>query len=381
MQATVYSLERLRCNLCGQIFTAQQPEDVGADKYDETVSSMVALLKYGTGLPFNRIELMQKQLGVPLPASNQWELVEEAAELVKPVMDEMIRQAATGKVLHTDDTSMRILKLERPPDDERTGVFTTGLISVDDDRTVALFFTGRQHAGENLADVLQKRSRELGPPIQMSDALSRNAPKLTDGAEVLLANCLAHGRRNFVDVAKNFPTECRHVLEQLGLVYAVDARARAQGLDARARLKMHQAESQPVMKALHQWLNKELDEKRIEPNSSLGKAVKYLLRHWKPLTLFLREAGAPLDNNICERALKTTVLHRKNALFYKTANGAEVGDAFMSLIHTCRLNDVNPFDYLNGLQRRPLEVQAEPAAWMPWNYRARLCQPTVSIAG
>jgi hypothetical protein len=78
---------------------------------------------------------------------------------------------------------------------------------------------------------------------------------------------------------------------------------------------------------------------------------------------------AVLDNNVVERALKKAILHRKNALFYKTMNGARVGDLFMSLIHTCELNRVNPFDYLTELLRHPAEVAVRPAEWMPWNCR------------
>ena len=90
------------------------------------------------------------------------------------------------------------------------------------------------------------------------------------------------------------------------------------------------------------WLEAQLTERRTEPNSGLGQAIGYLLRHWLPLTLFLRTAGAPLDNNIVERALKRAVLHRKNALYYRTLHGAEVGDLFMSLIHTCQLCGTTP---------------------------------------
>jgi transposase len=91
-----------------------------------------------------------------------------------------------------------------------------------------------------------------------------------------------------------------------------------------------------------------------------------------PLTLFLRQAGAPLDNNLCERALKKAILHRKNALFYKTLNGAHVGDLFMSLIYTCQLNRANPFDYLTQLQRHADALSNGPQRWMPWNYRDAL---------
>ena len=95
-------------------------------------------------------------------------------------------------------------------------------------------------------------------------------------------------------------------------------------------------------------------------------------KHWQELTLFLRKAGAPLDNNLCEQVLKKAILHRKNALFYKTAKGAHVGDTFMSLIHTCCLVGTNPFDYLTTLQHHATELSSKPHEWMPWNYRDTL---------
>ena len=110
----------------------------------------------------------------------------------------------------------------------------------------------------------------------------------------------------------------------------------------------------------------------MEPNSALGKAISYLLRHWEKLTLFLRVAGAPLDNNVCERALKKAIRHRRNSLFYKTPHGAHVGDMFMSLIATCELCAANPFDYLTELDRHAARAASNPAAWMPWNYRGTL---------
>jgi len=128
------------------------------------------------------------------------------------------------------------------------------------------------------------------------------------------------------------------------------------------------------MDALHERLETRLSERKTEPNSGLGQAIRYLLRHWQPLTLFLRQAGAPLDNNQVERSLKRAVLHRKNALFYRTLNRAQVGDLFMSLIHTCQLCGVNSFDYLTELHRHVRELTANPAEWMPWNYRETLAR-------
>jgi len=378
LEATVFEMERLRCNACGEVFTADEPETAGPAKYDETAVAMIALLKYGTGVPFKRLERLQEHLGMPLPATTQWDLMAAAAKLIRPVLEELIRQAAQGSVMHNDDTSMRILRLTREPGDKRTGTFTSGIVSIVGAWTLALFFTGWKHAGENIAEVLKQRARELPAPIQMCDALSRNTPK---GVETLLANCLAHGRRQVVEVVDNFPEECRYVLETLGGVYHYDALAREQELSPEDRLRFHQEHSGPLMKGLHEWMEAQLAEHKTEPNSGLGKAISYLLNHWPKLTLFLRQPGAPLDNNIVERALKKAILNRKNAFFYKTLNGAGVGDLFMSLIHTCELNGANPFDYLSELQRHSEELKRSPPEWMPWNYRetlARLATPAAA---
>ena len=182
----------------------------------------------------------------------------------------------------------------------------------------------------------------------------------------------AHARRKYVELTETFPAEVRFVLETLREVYITDARARNQGLNPDQRLLLHQNESAPRMAALEGWMQAQFAQKIIEPNSSLGAAILYMQKRWSQLTLFLRTPGAPLDNNVSERALKKAILHRKNSLFYRTLAGAHVGDVFMSLIHTAELNHIAPFDYLVALQRHAAEVAANPAAWMSWNYQATL---------
>ena len=312
------------------------------------------------------------------------------AERAEPTFDELIRQAAQGDVVYNDDTGVKILEMmgerarqaalaEAAGEDEaadsaegsaeRTGMFTSGIVSTGEGHKIALFLSGRQHAGENLKDVLTQRAADLPPPIQMCDALSRNRP---GELATILANCLAHGRQQFVDVADRFPEECRHVLEAIAVIYHNDALARERNLSPEERLLFHQTESGPTMEDLHVWLGQQFEERLVEPNSALGKAIAYLLRHWKELTLFLRVPGAPLDNNLCEQVLKKSILHRKNALFYKTSRGAHVGDILMSLIGTCELCGANSFDYLTALDRHTSEAAKNPQGWMPWNYRETL---------
>ena len=237
---------------------------------------------------------------------------------------------------------------------------------------IALYFTGPNHAGDNLAQVLEQRASGLSPPIQMCDALSRNLPP---GFVTLLANCLAHARRNFLDLVPSFPEECRVVIEHLAEVYHYDDKTKKQGLSAEQRLQFHQNHSGPVMAKLKEWLNSQLNEHLVEPNSSMGKAIAYMLNHWEPLTLFLRVPGAPLDNSLCEQILKRAILHRKGSLFFKTQHGAYIGDLFMSLIHTCTLNRVNPFHYLVALQKHSSELFKNPTRWLPWNYQQAATNP------
>ena len=227
LAATVYSLERLRCGACGQVFTAQEPEGVGPEKYDETAAAMIAQLKYGSGMPFYRLEKLEAQLGIPLPAATQWEIVEEAAELIQPARDELIRQAAQGEVLHNDDTSMRVLKLKREPGDERTGVFTSGIVSTGagpEDRAVlhrppACGREPRRGAEAAGGGAARPRFR----CVTRCRATCRSCPRewrfCWRTAWLMEEDSLWKWRQNF-------PGECRYVLETLGQVYGHDAEAR-----------------------------------------------------------------------------------------------------------------------------------------------------------
>jgi hypothetical protein len=335
---------------------------------------MLVIMRYGAGLPMYRMDKWQLYFGVPLPAATQWELIVETSKAPHLIYDALILAAAQGQLVHNDDTPMRVQSLSQEiasqgENAERTGIFTTAIIARVGDIHIALFFTGHRHAGENLGQVLQLRSGELEKPLQMCDALSHNKPK---EAETDLCNCLGHARRNFVDQIENFPEECRHVIESFRQIYHHDAQTKELKLTDVERLAFHQEHSRPVMDQLKAWMQEQIDQKRVEPNSGLGQAIRYMLKHWHPLTRFLEVAGAPLDNNICERALKMAILHRKNSLFYKTLRGAQVGDIFMSLLHTCQLNGVNPFDYLMALVEHAPRVEQDPAQWLPWNYHQAL---------
>lgn len=369
LTAKEYELERLRCSSCGAVLTAPLPADAPREKYDDRAKVLVAVLKYGYGMPFYRLGQLQGHLGVPLPPATQWQLVEEVANAVFPVYRTLRHMAAQAQVLYADDSPIRILSLmaenQREPEPERKGMRTTVLIADLGDHSVYLYESGRRHAGDHLGELLERRPRELGPPIQMTDALASNT---RHGFPVHVTHCLLHARRLFFEIQDFFPDICGRVMEAIAQIYHFEDRAIKLGLKPDQRLAFHQQHSGPVLEGLKSWLEEQWDQKQMEPNSSLGKATRYLLGHWEPLTGFLRIPGAPLDNNVSEQSLKLPILNRKNSYFFKTQNGADVGSVLMSLIQTAIQAEVNPVEYLVTLLEQARQVRKEPQLWLPWNY-------------
>ena len=369
--ATRYEQAVLRCSSCQQRFTAPLPDGVPAEKYDATADVAMVMAKYAAGLPFHRLACLQQSWGVPLPASVQWERCEVVADALLPVYRHLRQQAAQADVLISDDTRVQILSCEaetqqRAAADQRCGLHTTGLVAQSPEsgrHAVVLYTSGRRHAGENMGDLLRARPKELGPPFQVGDALAAN---WSHGIPVIAVKCLAHARRQFTDIEDLFPPECRHVREVFATVYGYEAEAKA--MTPEKRLAHHQQYSAPVMERLRHWIDEQFQQRRVEPNSALGKALAYLQRHWTGLTQFLFHRSAPLDSNAVERALKRVVLHRKNALFFRTEHGAAVGDILMSVIETCRVNGIRAGEYLLQVMRNRRAVWEDPIRWLPWGY-------------
>ena len=242
-------------------------------------------------------------------------------------------------------------------------MFTTGIISKYRGHEIALFMNGTQHAGENLSDILKNREKGKEAIIQMCDGLALNIPK---SFSTILCNCLSHGFRKFNEIKEYFSEECIKIMKLIGEVY--ENNEKTISMTNKERLQYHKKYSQGVMDELKQYMALLLDERSVEPNSELGKAIVYMQKRWPQLTRFLSVSGAPIDNNIVERALKIAIRNRKAAMFYKTEYSAQIGGMITSLIYTCTLADANPYEYLTQLQRNKKHVHKAPSEWMPWNY-------------
>ncbi len=201
----------------------------------------------------------------------------------------------------------------------------------------------------------------------MSDALSSHNAEET---ALIRCHCLAHGRRKFSELDEVFPTESAVVVTALKDVFDHEEYARTEQMTAQDRLTYHQRKSGPIMKKLKRWLDRQTAQRLVEPNSSLGKAIAYMVEHGDTLTRFLHHPGAPLENNVAERALKLAIRQRKNSLFYATEHSAYIASILTSVIATCVQAGVNAVGYLVAVQEHRRQVFANPGAWLPWNYQA-----------
>ena len=374
-------MERLRCNACQAYQTATPSADVIADgevgqHYGYSARALMCLNKFYMGAPYARQDSLQTLLGEPISASSLFDQCEQVANAAQPVFKVLCRLTGNAELILLDDTRNHILDQQggiQKPDrrsgmlKSRTGVYSSGVLGLlPDGQQTALFETTIGHAGEWLDSLLVHRDPDAPPIKLMSDALSSNTPTQVDNA--IIGLCNVHARREFADLIVNFRSEVIGQLADYAQIWENEQKVKEAKLSPEARRDYHHKHSLPVMQTMKGWGQKQLDTETVEENSGLGKAIRYFLNHYHGLTRFCFEVNMPLDNNAMEALLKIIIRNRKNAMFFKTQVGAAIGDVLTSLIATCHLNGVNPYDYLIQLQRHWEAAKVEPLKWLPWNY-------------
>lgn len=384
-QSEQHVMERLRCNACGLYFTAPLPVDVLRDgganqKYGYSARSIMGISKFGMGSPYYRQESMQDLLGVPITASSVFDQIEHLSNALYLVFKHLYLLAANAAHYYLDDTTNRILEIKpiikkqrnSNKKKERTGVYTSGLIArLETGQQITLFETNIGYAGEFIDLILQPRDTSKPPPILMCDGLSSNKPS---NIHSKISLCNSHGRRQFYDVMSHFPEEVDYILDRYGVIWHNNSVAIDKKLSDADRLIYHREHSLPIMEEILIWGQSMLQsngqqQAKVEENSGLGKAIRYFIKHYDGLVMFCHVAGAQIDNNKMEAALKLVVRNRKNANFYKTQAGASIGDVIMSMIATCAQSGVNAFEYFNLVQRENQKIIDNPEKYLPWNYQ------------
>lgn len=379
--STKHIRERLRCNACGEYFTAELPQEVKNDggednHYTYSAKAIMAIYRYFGGLPLHRQESINHLLGVPVNASTILDQVEKVSDAGNVIFNHLKKLAADAFSYQLDDTTNRILDagIVMLPDrrsgklKKRSGIYTSGIIAEVDGKKIVLFNTNIGHAGEFIDEILRNRNALAPPPVIMSDALSWNKPTVIKAYQLTLCN--AHARREFYDLYEHFPDKVKWVLKKYGKIW--DNEDKCAKKSPEERIAYHQEYSLPVMLEIKSWGEKMLETKEVEENSALGKAIKYFIGNYKGLSAFCSLAGAKIDNNEMESMLKLVIRGRKNSLFFKTQHGADIADVLTSLIATCQKQKVNSFNYLTEIQKHSDKVRQNPESWLPWNYKTAL---------
>jgi transposase len=294
-----------------------------------------------------------------------------------PVFLALNQAAAQAELIGADDTGVKILShlkaQQLVPEKKRRATHTTGIVAQSAQSIIVLLKNGAHHAGEVIGKLLKLRDGNLPKPIQMGDASSSN---WCHEQKVISAKCWAHAGRGFKELAASFPVEVKFVRGMIAELYKTERKVSSLKLTAAERLLLHQAESGPVLLRLEWWIKQQFEAKLVEPNSALGKEIKYLENHWYELTEFTRTAGVPLDNNATERALRRPGMLRNNSLFFQTEHGAYVGGLLMSILATCQANAVNAWEYLLSAYRNARAVREKPEDWTPWRWAELQGQPS-----
>lgn len=382
-EATQHISERLRCNACLEVMTAELPEEILADgaadqQYGYSARALMALQKFYSGTPYYHQGNVSTMLGVSLSASTVFDQCEYVGNDLIPIFNYLKNLAANAHLFLVDDTPNKIL--EQKPElrkkrngqgmQLRSGIYSSGVIAVtESNQEIVLFETSLGHAGEFLDSILEQRNKELPAPAVMSDALSSNTPTKIS---VKSANCNAHCRREFVDLHAKYPEKIEWLIETYGKIWKNESEIKEKKLNPSERLAYHQENSLPVMIELKKWALAEQASNDFEEHSAFGKAIYYLLRHFNKLILFCVEPHVPIDNNRMEETLKIIIRGRKMFHFFRTKLGAEIGNIITSVIATAMRAEINLFDYLVIVQRHQKAVRQNPAAWLPWTYQETL---------
>ncbi|MDA7949810.1 MAG: IS66 family transposase, partial [Hyphomicrobiaceae bacterium] len=371
--ATRYNLQKLRCNLCEIIYTAEKPAGVGDKKYDTSFVAMLMINKYFMSVPFYRQENLQRYLGIPLPSSTQWELMAGSEKTLAKLYDAFIDDAAQAKGISFDDTKARVLEQiatdkKAAHKKDKKACYTTGFVSAHDDHLSYIFLTNNQTAGKDVSNILRRRDKNRPTPYLMCDALSANIPEGISKDLYILCYCLIHARRQFYELPDGYDDLADTVIRLIGKVY--DNEDNTKSMTADERLQYHKEHSDPVMLQL----KAHLDEKAhaFEPNSVPGRAIDYVVKRWTELSQFLRYKDVPIDTNIVERALKLVIQVRKSSMFYKTLKSAKIASYIQTALYSAAQNDINPYEYMRIILSHANAVEAQPNQWLPWTYQATL---------
>ena len=356
------------CRSCeaGIIQAPAKPRLIEGGMPTEATVASVIVSKYADHLPLYRQSQIYARQGVDIDRSTLAFWVGKAAHELKPVYDALLAHLKTSSKLFMDETPAPVLDPGRGK--TKKGYFWA---LARDDRAwngpeppgvVFTYAPGR--SGKYASEILQGFEGIL----QVDGYAGYNRVlDLRDNAPIQLAYCWAHARRKLFDLThNNVAPLAEEGLKQIAALYRIEAQTRSMSVDE--RLALRQIRSAPKISTFKIWLDHARTQ--VSTKSPTGEALKYIVKYWAGLILFLDDGRIEMDSNAVERTIRPIALQRKNALFAGHDAGAQNWAMLASLIETCKLNGIEPHGYLTGVLTAIVNghKQKDINQLLPWNY-------------
>jgi transposase len=321
----------------GRIFQATRPSRaVKRSIADPGLLAQVVIDKYMDHLPLNRQRDRYERDGMLLPYSTLADWVRLVAEVTEPLGGALLREMLRYKYWHADETGIAVLDREKKKDTHQ-GYFWTykagnaPLIYYD-------YQPGRD--GDRPLDILKLFKGHLQTDgYAVYDKL--NIP------DIILLNCLAHARRKVFDAQDNDKDRSEYVLTEMHKLYAIEEACVEQHLNIEQIKAKRQRESIPLLASLGEWMKTEYA--KLRPKTPIARALAYSIKRWDKLSLYATTGNLHIDNNAIERCMRQVAVGRKNWLFCGSHEAAKRAGLLYSLLVTCKLNDVNPYEWLKDV--------------------------------
>jgi transposase len=380
--ASLFVHEHIRCKYAcpkcrTHVVTAPKPvQPIDKGLPAAGLIAHVAVCKYGDHLPLHRQEQIFARHGLELPRSTTCDWMAQAAELLKPLYDEMVKEVLQSRIIHTDDTRVAMQDRTTPGKTVSTRFWTY----VGDDEHPLIVF-----------DFTLSRQRD-GPASFLksySGAIQADGYSAYDGIAISGSNprggCWAHARRHFHETHKTAPPALyAEVMARIGRLFAIerDIKERLEEISKQqgapvigaaadaVRVQVRQSRTVPELTALRAFLD--IQQKETLPKSPWGQAVNYALNQWDDLNLFTTLGCLAIDNNVAERSLRGIALGRKNWLFVGSPQGGQTAAILFSILASCKRHEVEPWGYLRAVLQRlalprskPQLLDLFPHQWKP----------------
>lgn len=350
------------CRGCQNIFIANMP----AQPIDKGLAGPGALTeilinKYQDAMPLYRQQMRFARHGIEISRSTLCDWVTQSAEVLKPIVEKMKSDMLIpGKRIFTDDTPVPVL------DKSKNGATHTGrLWTYVGGGQIKPMCAIYEYTTSRSKKAAQKFLSGFNGYLQ-ADAYP-GYDELYKAGNIIEVACWAHARRHFADIVKaaKKPSHADDALEYISQLYKIEKNIK--NLSPIKRKYYRRRYCKPILKRFYRWLKR---RKRTNlPKSPIGKAVNYVLNHWRALNHYMMDGCLEIDNNTAERAIKPLVIGRKNYLFAGSHEGAKRAAIIYSIIETCKLNAINPWDYINNvLTRLPSTLVTDINQLLPYNW-------------